>query len=406
MPQLSGLFRVVKVGPRKEALGEEGFYCLFVVLSELQGQSKFTALRKEETMKRLHVKVILLVAGMALFASAAFAQSTMGALKFPSGKTYKIGFASREIVNDADRDIIAGAKKVIEAAGGTMVVTDGQTDPRKHNENIENLINSGVDGIIIALGDPQQLAPVVAKANARHIPVVTTTVGSTTPGALTDVGGDDAMMGVMMTRALFSAIGYKGDVYVFWVPGAPVLEIRKAMLEAMAKSYPQIVLHEVPTEHGPAKGQAQMMDILTAHPQKGSIAGVWGAYDLLVSGPVESIRRAGRSEIKAASIDGDVIGFQMLYEDRSPFVATVAQDIPHIGELAATDIVRALNGQAASIPIREFTNFFTATRSNGVKAIETRFGPNAWATLKLDKAQIMARFPQTQDVGMVSSVVP
>ena len=285
-------------------------------------------------MKRWYVRVGLVVAGMIFLASTISAQSAAGALKFPAGKKYKIGFASREIVNDYNRDVIAGAKKAIEAAGGTMVVTDGQTDPRKHNENIENLINSGVDGIIIELGDPQQLAPVVAKANAKKIPVVTTTVGSQTPGALTDVGGDDTMMGIMMTRALFSAIGYKGDVYVFWVPGAPVLEIRKTMLEAMAKYYPQIVLHEVPTEHGPAKGQAQMMDILTAHPKKGSIAGVWAAYDLLGSGPAEAIRRAGRSEIKETSIDGDKVGFQMLFEDGSPFVATVAQDVPRVGEIA------------------------------------------------------------------------
>ena len=45
----------------------------------------------------------------------------------------------------------------MEAAGGTLVVADAQTDPRKHNENIENLINSGVDGLIIQLGDAQRL---------------------------------------------------------------------------------------------------------------------------------------------------------------------------------------------------------------------------------------------------------
>lgn len=353
-------------------------------------------------MKRRLFSIGIVALGLVVFASSLSAQT----LKFPTGKKYVIGMAAREITNDYNRDIIAGAKRVIEAAGGTMVVTDGLTDPRKHNENIENLINSGVDGIIIQLGDPQQMAPVVAKANAKGIPVITTTVGSLTPGALTDVGGDEYMLGVMMTRALFSAIGYKGDVYVFWVPGAPVLEIRKSMLEAMIKYFPQITLHMVPTEHNPAKAQAQMQDILTSHPQKGSIAGVWSAYDLLCSGAAQAIRRAGRSEIKMTSIDGDKVGFQMLFEDGSPFVATVAQEVPRIGELAATDIIKALSGQAKTIPQAEFTNFFVATRSNGIKAAELRWGPNIWADIKMSKAAIAAKYAQTQDVILTTSRVP
>lgn len=70
------------------------------------------------------------------------------------------------------------------------------------------------------------------------------------------------------------------------------------------------------------------------------------------------------------------------------------------------DIIKALNGQAKSIPAFEFTNFFTATRSNGVKAAELRWGPNVWADIKMDKAKIAAKYPQTQDVMMVTAVVP
>ena len=135
----------------------------------------------------------------------------------------------------------------------------------------------------------------------------------------------------MGSRALLSAIDYKGDVYVFWVPGAPILETSKRVLETMVKDYPQVTLHEVPTEHGAARSLAQMTDILTANPEPGSIAGVWGAYDLLVSGANEAIRRAGRDEIKVIGMDGDKVAFQMLYEDGSPFVATVAGDVPTIG---------------------------------------------------------------------------
>lgn len=317
----------------------------------------------------------------------------------------KIGIASREITNDYNRGIIAGAQKVIEADGGTVVVADGQGDPRKHNDNIDNLINSHVDGLIIQLGNAQQLAPEVAKANAAGIPVVTTSVGAKTEGALAEVGGDEDLMAALMNRALLSSIGYKGDVYVVWVPGAPLLETRKRVLEAMVKDYPRIKLHEVPTEHSAAKVQSQLEDILTANPEAGSIAAVWGAYDLLTSGAVQAIRQAGRTEIKVASIDGDRVGFQMLLSDGSPFVATVAQDVPKIGELAGQTVLAALGGKK-DFPDVLFTDVWVATRSNGIAAAEKRWGPTVWKDIDMDPKEIAGRYPQTGTVQVVRPVLP
>ncbi len=208
-----------------------------------------------------------------------------------------------------------------------------------------------------------------------------------------------------MNRALLSSINYQGDVYVFWVPGAPLLETRKRILEAMVVDFPQVTLHPVPTEHSPAKVQTQMEDILTANPEQGSIAAVWGAYDLLTSGAVEAIRRAGRSEIKVASIDGDRIGYQMLLEENSPFIATVVQDVPHIGELAAQTVLDALGGKT-DFPATTFTNAWLTTRSNVVASAELRWGTTVWDDLMIDKADVEARFPQTEDVLVVHPILP
>jgi ribose transport system substrate-binding protein len=317
----------------------------------------------------------------------------------------KIGLAAREITNDYNRDIIAGATAVLKAAGAEIVVTDGGTDPRKHNENIESLINSGVAGIIVQLGDPQQLAPVVAKANAAGIPVITTSVGSKTAGAIADVGGDESLMAAMLARSLLSSIDYKGNVVAFWVPGAPLLETRKRVFEAVVADYPNVKVQWMPTEHSAAKVQTQMEDLLTASPEKGSIAGVWGAYDLLVSGAVEAIRRTGRDEIKVASIDGDRIGFQMLLDEGSPFVATVVQDVPAIGKLAAEALVAAVGGKK-EFPSAIFTEVYIATHHNGVAAAEKRWGPSVWETTGIARADVEKRWPQDSDVIVVRPILP
>jgi ABC-type sugar transport system substrate-binding protein len=328
--------------------------------------------------------------------------------KLPAGKNgqFKVGIASREIVNDVDRDLIAGVQTMIEAAGGTVVVTDAGGDPQKHNDNIESLINSGIDALAISLGDATQLAPEVAKAKAKGIIVVTMLLLQHVEGSLTDVSPDSAMMSAMVSRTFLEGINYKGDVYLFWVPGAPLLEGYKAVFEAIAKSYPAVTIHEVPTEHGAAKSLTQMQDILTANPNKGSIAGVWGAYDLLVSGADQAIKRAGRDEIKVIGLDGDKIGFQMLYEDGSPFIATAVWEPKIAGQMAADAIIKGANGQGDTVSTQLSLPSWIATRHNGVESAEKRWGASVWTDIKLDKAAILAKYPQTETVQVVQPPAP
>lgn len=326
-----------------------------------------------------------------------------------AGGSFKIGIANREITNDFNRDIVTNAQSTIEAAGGTVVTADAQADPQKHNENIENLINSGIDGLIVQLGDPQQLAPIMAKAKAKGIPVVTAAVGAPVPDTITDVNGDDALMATLAADTLLSSINYKGNVYIVWVPGAPLLETRKRIFEAIAADYPQVVLHEVPAEHNPAKVQTSIEEIMTANPETGSIAGIFGTYDQLVSGASEAVRRAGRGDdISVVGIDGDRIGFQMLFQEDSPFVATVVQDVPSIGTQSAQILIDILNGKikAEAVSPKTAANCYVATRKNGIAAAELRWTESFWGDVDLTKADIEKTFKQTEDVLIVRPTTP
>jgi len=316
-----------------------------------------------------------------------------------------VGIASREILNDYNRDIIAGVTSVVEAAGGTVEVTDGGGDQTTHNDNIESLINSDIDALVIQLGDAEQMAPVVQRAVERDIPVVTAGVGSLVEGAITDVGGDEALMAEMLGRTLLGSIDYEGTVYAFWVPGAPLLETRLRVFEAMVADYPRVTVERVPTEHSPARVQSQMEAILSANPDEGSIAAVWAAYDQLATGAVQAIQQAGRNEIKVAAIDGDRATFPILFGEDSPFVATVVQDAVHIGELAGQIAIDALSGDPEVGPAT-FTTAWVATRANGIAAAEARYGPGIWEELQLDRDAVEERYPQTQEVVVMQPVVP
>ena len=335
-------------------------------------------------------------------AGAASPKAGSGSTTAQTGKL-KVGIASREITNDYNRDVIAGASALFKAQGGTVTVTNGGGDATKQINDIDTLINSGINVLFIGLGAPAQLAPEVAKAKARGIVVVTAGVGSTVAGTVGDYGGDENLMGEMMSRALLESMGYKGNLYAFWVPGAPLLETRLRILKSMLVDYPDVTLHLVPTDFSPATTQSKMQAVLTANPNKGSIAGVWGSYDQMISGAVQAISQAGRSEIKVAAIDGDRATFQMLYAKGSPFVATVVQNAQQIGQLAGQ---AAIDTRANKKVNHVFTTAWVATRNNGIAAAEERYGKSIWAELKLDPKVIAKQWPQTQKVSVLQPVSP
>jgi ribose transport system substrate-binding protein len=173
----------------------------------------------------------------------------------------------------------------------------------------------------------------------------------------------------------------------------------------MAKGYPNVKLHDMPTEHSVAKVQSQMEDILTANPDPGSVAAVWGSYTLLVSGAVQAIRQAGRNEIKVGGIDADHVGFQMLLDDGGPFVAAGGQNVPLIGQLAGQSILAALDGKK-DFPNSQMTESYLAVRGNAVAAAEASFGKNVWSDLKIDPKDVERKWPQTEPLQMMRAPAP
>jgi ABC-type sugar transport system substrate-binding protein len=323
-------------------------------------------------------------------------------------KAWKVGFAAREMAAESNEMMADSARRVIEAAGGTMVLADANADLQKHNENIENLVNSGIDGLFVLLGDVPHLTAPIQYAKSKGVPVVTLMITANVPGSVTDVCANSPIMASLASNALMDAIGFKGDVYIVWVPGAPWLEGHKRILEAVAAGQPDVRLHEIPAEHNAVKVQAQIEQLMTANPAKGSIAGIFGAYDMLISGAVEAVRQAGRTEIKMVSCDGDRIAFQELFEENSPYVACAGYSGIDVGTRAGEILLKAMNGSLKDGDVAAITyaSGYLATRRNGVATVEKYWGENFWADTEMDKADVIRRYPQTQDMLAVTPLSP
>ncbi len=332
------------------------------------------------------------------FLAAVFA-SVLAAPAWAGEKKPVIGVASREIVNDFNRTIIEGVRRVVEAAGGEIIVTDGNADIRQHIDNISNLINRKVDGIVIQLGDPAQLESVVARASGAGIPVSTAVIGQRIAGAITDVNGDEEMSGMLLGRQLLNDIDAKGRVFMISVPGAPVLEKKLRIFRSLLSGYDGVWMSDVyPTQHSVPYTLNVMQNILTANPNPGDITAVFVTYDLLASGAIQAIVNAGREkDIKVYSADGDQLGLQMLFEKDNPLVATASQDTFQIGVMAAEALIDVINGgDPSAYPASLYTEGTAlASKANIDRAIQiakSKWGANCLEEWGIDEAELRREF--------------
>ncbi len=333
------------------------------------------------------------IGAIAIFAVIGLAMTEVCA----QDKKLVIGMACREIVNDFNRTQIEGVRRVVEAAGGELIVTDGNADIRKRIDNIANLITRQVDGIVIHLGEPAQLASVVERAHNAGIPVATCVIGQRIPGAITDVNGDEELSGMLLGRQLLNDLDATGRVFMISVPGAPVLEKKLRIMRPLLSGYEGIWMSEVyPTQHGVPYTLNVMQNILTANPNPGDISAVFVTYDLLTSGAIQAIMNAGREkEIKVYSADGDQLGFQMLFEKDNPLVATASQDTFQIGIKAAEALMSVIRGERDydSYPASMYTQGTVVASKYDIPAAiriaKDKWGENCLEEWGIDEAELL-----------------
>ena len=98
----------------------------------------------------------------------------------------------------------------------------------------------------------------------------------------------------------------------------------------------------------------------------------------------------------------------MLFEDDSPFKVSVVMDASSIGKTAANTLLDVLDGkvEADSISSKISTACYTATLNNGVAAAEEKWGSNVWDTIGISKEDVEKAHPQTQELQIITPVVP
>ncbi len=276
-------------------------------------------------------------------------------------KQYRIGIAIPHLANPHYVGQAYGYIDEAQTLGAqvTLLEAGGYEHLDKQVSQIEDLIASKVDAIILAAISGPGTVSAVEQAVAAGIPVINVNVMTDSDKVVTRIRSDDDVIGRMQADVMGDRLKGAGNVVMLrGAPGTSWAEIRgNAFRKQLAAKYPNVkILGEQYSQSTPADGLRLMEDFLQTFPQ---INGVYNGADSTAVGAAQAVRGAG----KAGSIVMTATDFQL---DTEKFIregvitASVLQQPVTMGRWGVRAAINYL--EKKPVPPVMFTGLMTATK--------------------------------------------
>lgn len=258
-----------------------------------------------------------------------------------------IVFSTKTITNNEFQRVMAEeAQKVVEAAGYTfeLILSGDELAVAKQVENIENVVNKNVAGLIVAPMDGNAILPALQKAKDAGIPVIIADAAVDEGNEelyATYVGSDNYKIGYEAAQQMIEKVGEGDVVMVRGASGAMGGELRaKGFTEGLEGS-PVNLVNEQSGEWQSDVAMQVTENMLTANPDT---KGVFLCSDAMLSGVISACQNKGKSgdDVCIISVDGNLSALEAI--EAGNCYGTVAQYPGLIGEKSAEIMVGICDG--------------------------------------------------------------
>ena len=235
-------------------------------------------------------------------------------------KALRIGISFQEL----DNPYFAVMKQAFDEAGHSMgaelFVTDARHDVTKQVSDIEDLVQKGIDILLINPTDSVGVEGAVRTAKKAGVTVVA--VDAQANGPIDSfVGSKNYDAGLQAGEALAKSLDGKGNVAILdGIPVVPILERVRGFKDAIAK-YPGLKL--VDTQNGKQERSTALAvteNMIQSHPD---LNGLFSVNDGGAMGALAAIEASGK-KISLVSVDGLAEAVSAILKGGA-FKATVAQ---------------------------------------------------------------------------------
>ena len=255
----------------------------------------------------------------------------------PAKNHFVIGFDNGYIGNTWRAQYVADAKAAatkLEKKGliSKFIVESNDANVSSQLSQLNSMIDEGVNALMIDPVSPTALAPIIKKAQAKHILVVITNDPAAYKNTY-DIIGNNTAFWEIETKWIVNQLHGKGNIVeITGVPGNTANTLRVQEADKILKHYPGIhVLGSAPGKWDPSVAESVMSTFLSTF---NNINGVL-EQDVEATGTIQAYKAAGKP---LPVMTGDYT-FQFLRE--------WAKNYPHLDSIGVSyapgDVVDALN---------------------------------------------------------------
>lgn len=275
--------------------------------------------------RKLYIALILMIVAMPVLAACGGAATTTttpvqptntaGSSAQPTAaatngqgaaKPFTIGisnpFISSEYRTQMIQELIDTNKEYMDKGVTTALeIESADTDVAGQIQQLQNLINKGVDAILVNPGDVNGLNNTLQEAVKKGIIVISVDQELTTPNVY-NVGIDQKEWAKTSAKWLANKLGGKGNIVeIEGFPGHPANEARMSGVAEVLAQYPNIkVLGKDTGKWDEATGQQVMSNFLASFP---NMDGYW-TQDGMAIGAFQAVLAANPAKFPVAVLEG------------------------------------------------------------------------------------------------------
>ncbi len=256
--------------------------------------------------------------------------------------TQKIGLSISTLNNPFFVTLRDGAEAKAKELGVEITTVDAQNDPAKQVSDIEDLIQQGVDILLINPTDSAAIASAIKSANKAEIPVITVDRSAEGGEVISHIASDNVTGGKMAGEFIVSKLGDSGKVVELeGIPGSSAARERgKGFNEAMDAAEGFEVVAKQAANFDRAKGLTVMENIIQS---TNEFEAVFAHNDEMALGAVQALKAAGMEDVIVVGFDATDDAVKAVEEGK--MAATVAQKPELMGQQAVDAASNYLDGE-------------------------------------------------------------
>jgi simple sugar transport system substrate-binding protein/ribose transport system substrate-binding protein len=252
-------------------------------------------------------------------------------------KAVKLGIIGFQMSSETHARVVNAAEKKAKAKGWEVTVLNSRGSMPEHAAQLENLVQSGVDCIILAMGKVLQLESQLADAKAKGVSVVSVSAG-TSPNTLFDVNVNEFEVGAKIAVYLLGRLNYQGKILVQRYEGHGGTRIRGKILDVVLSENKGV---SVVGTHTMAKTKSWREDVKAGMESlilkyQGEFDAIWTSFDgqaFIIDDILQGMGMK-KGDIILTGVDGGPEANRRIRDPKSLFTATVEIPFAEMGEAA------------------------------------------------------------------------